>query len=86
MNERENPYPGIIMGKKAAKTEDNRKERVILLKYYRSGMTTAEMAELLGWSVRTVYSRLRFHGISGGDQPDYCRSCGHVRGSIYDDE
>lgn len=72
------------MAKRQARTEDSKKERAILLKYYRDGITTREMADNLGWSVRTVYSRLKFHGISSGEAPEYCKACGHVKESIYD--
>jgi len=68
------------MGRKQGKTRDHIAEAKELAQLYlREGLPVEQVAEEMGWSVRTTYFRLKFHGLAGGAEPPvYCDHCGHV--------
>jgi transposase len=66
------------------KTEDSLHESKRLRKLYiERNLTADEVAAKMGWSERTVYDRLHFHGLLPGyTAPDYCECCGQVINSV----
>lgn len=68
------------MPKKQAKTRNTLKERKQLEELYmRKQLTAEDIAERMGWGRRTVYDRLKYHGLTPGyEAPEYCKCCGHV--------
>jgi len=71
------------MPKKPSKTENSLQERNRLERLYiKQQLGASAVANKLGWSERTVYARLAFHGLLAGyKRPHYCERCGHVEKS-----
>lgn len=60
-------------------TEDNKSEYKMLKKLLKQGLSSVEIAEEVGWSERTVWKRLDFHGLTKRSKKrEYCGSCGHA--------